>query len=49
MSQALPTRVGKLRIARNLKPARKTATVTNTITIHVERSSPSLALGLFKA
>jgi hypothetical protein len=49
MSQAPPASIGKLRIATIRKPARKTVTVTNTITIHVERSMPSLALGLFKA
>jgi hypothetical protein len=41
--------MGKLRIAIMRRPARKTVTVTKTMAIHVERSSPSLALGLFNA
>jgi hypothetical protein len=46
MIHAPPARVGKLSIASIRNPARKTVTVTNTMTIHVESSSPSLALGL---
>jgi hypothetical protein len=49
MSQAPPAIVGKLRIANIRKPTRKTVTVTKTMAIHAERSSPSLALGLFNA
>jgi ParB/RepB/Spo0J family partition protein len=48
-NHAPPARVGKLRIASIRNPTRKTVTQTNTIAIHAQRSSPSLALGLFNA
>jgi hypothetical protein len=49
ISHAPPANVGKLRIASIRNPTRKTVTQTNTMAIHAERSSPSLALGLFNA
>jgi hypothetical protein len=49
MSHAPTAIVGKLKIASKRNPTRKTVTFTNTMAIHVERSSPSLALGLFMA